>query len=274
MSISTVEFDYLRGLVQQQSAIVLDADKTYLAVSRLQDLARREGFETVGGLLSHLRGRPCNGLHHKVVEAMTTNETYFFRDVHPFDCLRQVVLPDLLARRAAERRLAVWSAACSTGQEPYSVAMLLREPGGVPAAWQTTLLATDLCTEALARAERGQYSQLEVNRGLPARMLVKYFDDLGGAWQVKPEIRRAVEFRPLNLIAPWPALPRMDVVFLRNVLIYFDVPTKRQVLAKVRAALRPDGYLFLGGAETVLNLDDAFERVPYRQANCYRLRPA
>jgi chemotaxis protein methyltransferase CheR len=252
--------------------MVLDEDKLYLAETRLTPLAQREGFRSAADLVARLRADPVNGLHRKVVEAMTVNETFFFRDLHPFEALRRVVLPDLLQRRAAERQLRIWCAACSTGQEPYSVALTLREHfAGLP-GWTHRILATDLSAAVLERAARGRYTQMEVNRGLPAPLLVKYFRRQGLDWQLCEDVRDAVEFRQLNLAESWSGLPRMDVVLLRNVLIYFDTATKKQILGRVRQLLRPDGYLFLGGVETPLNLRDDFEPLEFPRGACYRLR--
>ncbi len=274
MPLSQAGFDYLRTLVRQRTAIVLDADKTYLAEARLLPLARRAGYGSVGDLLDHLPGAPVNGLQQQVVEAMTINETSFFRDHHPFEALRQVILPQLLQRRAGEKCLNVWCAACSSGQEPFSVALLLREHFPLPPDWRVRLIASDVSDEMLERARQGRYSRMEVNRGLPARLLVKYFEQEGPGWRLREEVRRAVEFRRINLAEAWPPLPALDVVLLRNVLIYFNVPTKQAILARVRRLLRPDGFLFLGGAETTFNLDDAFERVPLDRCGCYRMTPA
>jgi chemotaxis protein methyltransferase CheR len=272
MALTQAAFDYLRVLVRERSAIVLEDQKGYLVEARLGPLARREGFASLDALVDHLRsGRRDGGLHQKVVETMTTNETSFFRDVHPFEQLRLEVLPELMRRRAAERRLDVWCAACASGQEPYSVAMLLREHFPTLAGWDVRVLATDLSLDVLERARQGRYSQAEVNRGLPARLLVKYFVKDGADWQLKDEVRRMVEFRQVNLVGPWPAAPPQDVVLLRNVLIYFDEAARRSVLGKVRRLLRPDGRLFLGSAETTINLDDAFERVQHGRSICYRL---
>jgi len=205
---------------------------------------------------------------------MATNETYFFRDVHPFECLRKLVLPDLLARRAASQRLDLWCAAAATGQEPYSLTMVLRDSFPQLAGWQTRLLATDLSREALKRARAGRYTQLEVNRGLPAPLLLKHFTKDGLDWQIKDEHKRMIDYRRLNLIEDFGLGGQFDLILLRNVLIYFDVETKRAVLARCRRLLRPDGYLFLSGAETTLNIDDAFVRVDYDKGGCYRLRTA
>ena len=270
MAITATEFNFIRTLVRERSAIVLEPGKEYLVESRLAIVARDAGYASVEHVIAELRARGCTTLQKQVIEAMTTNETFFFRDVHPFDALRQSVLPELIRRRAAERRLTIWCGAASSGQEPYSIAMLLRERCPELAGWQVRILATDISDEMLARARAGRYGQVEINRGLPAPLLVKHFRKDGLEWQLSDEIRRMVEFRPLNLIDPWPALPAADIVFLRNVLIYFDVETKRGILGRVRRLLRPDGYLFLGGAETTMGIDDAFQRQQIGKAVCYR----
>jgi chemotaxis protein methyltransferase CheR len=272
MTLSTAEFNYVRRLVLEQSAIVLEEDKGYLVESRLLPLARREGFPSLSRFVEKLQSEHFNGLHRQVVEAMTTNETSFFRDFHPFEAMRKSVLPDLIAKRAPTHELAIWCAACSAGQEPYSLAMLLREHFPSLAAWKVRITATDLSTEILARAREGRYSQLEVNRGLPAPLLVKYFQKQGCDWYLRDDLRRMVEYQVLNLAGPWPPLFPADIVMLRNVLIYFGTDTKKEILGKVRKVLKPDGYLFLGGAETTFNLDDAFERVQFERATYYRVR--
>jgi chemotaxis protein methyltransferase CheR len=266
--LSQADFDYVRALVQKRSAIVLEDEKLSLAETRLEALARREGLDSVEQLLGRLRANPAKGLRQKVVEAMTANETGFFRDPRPFAMLKQVVVPELMKRRAAERRLHVWCAAGSTGQEPYSLAMLLRENFPGLAGWDVRIVASDLSAEALKKARRGRYSQPEVNRGLSADLLAKYFQRQGAEWQVKDDLRRMVGFCRINLIGPWPALPPLDVILIRNVLIYFDVATRRQILGKARRLLRPDGYLFLGGAETTIDLDGAFEGVEVQRGGC------
>ena len=274
MALGAAEFDFIRRLVLDQSAIVLDADKTYLVESRLLPLARREGLDSIGGLVGRLRGAPFNGLHQEVVEAMTTNETSFFRDFHPFEMLRKGVLPELLARRADERRLNIWCAACSAGQEPYSVGMVLREHFPQLANWNVRILASDISREMVERAREGRYSQLEVNRGLPASLLVKYFQKQGCEWQIQPSIRGMVDFTLFNLAAAWPPLPPMDIILMRNVLIYFSVETKKNILAKIRRQLKPDGFLLLGGAETTFNLDESYQRVQFDRGACYRVQAA
>jgi len=203
---------------------------------------------------------------------MTTNETSFFRDFHPFEDLKKIVLPALIARRSAERELRIWCAASSSGQEPYSLAMLIRESFPKLVSWKVHILATDLSTDILARAREGRYSQLEVNRGLPATLLVKYFEKRGCDWYLRDDIREMVEYQIVNLAGPWPFLPAMDIVMIRNVLIYFSVETKKEILAKVRRVLMPDGYFFLGAAETTFGIDTSFERVQLERATCYQVR--
>lgn len=272
MGLDTAEFDYLCKFMQQHSAILIDPGKEYLVESRLTPLAYQEGMESAQKLLERLRREPANGLHRKVLDAMTNNETIFFRDAAPFGALRQAIIPELLGKRAAERKLSFWSAAASSGQEAYSLAMLVCEDfAGLP-GWSVSILGTDISTAILNRARQGRYSQLEVNRGLPAKSLAKYFSREGLEWQLCGSIRQRVEFREMNLAEAWPALPQFDVIFLRNVLIYFSVEKKKEILRRVRSVLREDGLLFLGTAETTLNLDDGFERVPWENTSYYRIR--
>jgi chemotaxis protein methyltransferase CheR len=273
MPIAPAAFEYVQTLVRQHAAIVLEEEKAYLVETRLAPLAQREGFASIEHLVAEMRVTARNGLHRKVVEAMATSETYFFRDLRPFDALRQVVLPQLLDLPRATERLNIWSAACASGQEPYSIAMLVHESFPALTQGRLRVIASDMSADVLNRARQARYNQMEVNRGLPARLLVKYFDKQGADWILKERIRRQVEFRELNLIGPWSGLPPLDVVFLRNVLIYFDAATKKAILGKVRQALRPGGFLFLGGAETSLNLDASFQRVDFERGCCYRLLP-
>jgi chemotaxis protein methyltransferase CheR len=268
------DFEFVCQLVRQRSAIVIEPGKEYLAEARLEPVARSQGLASLDALIDQLRGRPYADLHQKAVEAMTTNETYFFRDQAPFEVLRDQVLPGLIPRRLAARSLVLWSAACSSGQEPYSLAMMLRHFFPILNPWSITIIASDLSAEMLNRAREADYSQLEINRGLPAPMLVKYFAQHGTTWQLKPELRRMVQFMRMNLVESWPMIPPADVVFLRNVLIYFDVPTKTEILRRVRQVLRPDGALFLGTAETTINLDPAFEPVRVGKTCYFRLRAA
>jgi chemotaxis protein methyltransferase CheR len=264
------DFEYVCRLVRDRSAVVLEAGKEYLVEARLGPLAGEFGHGSVTELVGRLRAGGDGGLTTRVVEAMVTNETLFFRDGQPFETLRKTVLPGLIARRAAERRLDVWCAASSTGQEPYSLALLLREHFPELSGWRVNVLATDLSSEVLGRARAGRYTQLEVNRGLPAALLVKYFRQHGREWELAEDVRRMVEFRELNLAGPWPGLPRMDLVFLRNVMIYFDVETKKAILGRVLRVLRPDGYLLLGTAETTHGLSDSFRRVEALKGGFYQ----
>lgn len=266
------DFDFLRRLVHERSAIVLEPTQSYLLEARLGPVAHKAGIPTVGELLRRLRLERYGPLHRSVVEAMTTNETFFFRDLAPFQALQKVVIPAILSNNAAGRQLSVWCAAASSGQEPYSVAMTLREHFPQLTQWKVELHATDLSDEMLERVRSGSYSQLEVNRGLPAQMLIKYFQRSGVRWTVKPELTSLLTVRKVNLIDPWPNFPLLDVVFLRNVLIYFDVETKKKILGRMKRVLRPGGYLFLGGAETTSGLEDDFERVNFANASCYQLR--
>lgn len=245
-------FEYVRDLVRRRAGIVLDDGKEYLVESRLAALARARGVE-----LADLVERTCRGdrgLHGDVVDAMTTNETSFFRDLHPFETLRTEILPRLVEARRDTRSLRILSGAASTGQEAYSIAMMIRTSFPELAAWDVRVIGTDISREALARARAGRYTQLEVNRGLPAAML-RWFAQEGRDFVIDDRIRSMVEFRELNLVEPWPLLPACDVVLLRNVLIYFDLPTKQAILQRVRRVLAPDGLLFLGASETTLNLD-------------------
>lgn len=272
MSLTIENFDYIDSLVRQQSAIVLGREKGYLVNSRLFPLARDQGCDSVNEFVTRLRAAPDAVLRQKVVEAMTTSETSFFRDIHPFEILRKAIIPRLIERRAAERSLCIWSAACSSGQEPYSIAMLLREYFPALDGWNVKIIGSDLSTGILERARAGRFSQLEVNRGLPAALLVKYFRKEGLGWHINDSVRGLVQFHQFNLAAdPWPSSPPVDIVFLRNVLIYFDASTKKQILNKVRRLLRPEGYLFLGGAETTLHVDDAFECVSFERSSCFRV---
>lgn len=268
------DFDFVCKLVRERSAVVLDPGKEYLVETRLRPLMRQLQLDTLEALIERLRTQSFNGVHVQVVEAMVTTETSFFRDGHPFTALREQVLPELIRKRGAERGLRFWSAACASGQEPYSLAMLLRSQFPQLADWHVRILGSDLSSEMLSRARQGRFNHVEVNRGLPAELLVKYFQRSGADWQLDPDIGRMVEFRQFNLADTWPAeLPLMDVIFLRNVMIYFDVDTKKAILRKIRTLLRPDGYLLLGSAETTLNLDDSFQRVAFDKAGFYQLCP-
>lgn len=272
MSLSGSDVDFISQVVRARSAIVLDRSKEYLIESRLVALARERGDASMSDLVRALRANPTGPVRDQVVEAMTTNETSFFRDGHPFMALSNEILPDLLVQRGRERALNIWCAACSSGQEPYTIAMLIQELIGADPSWRIRLLATDIDNKMLARTREGVYTQFEINRGLPAPLLVRYFARHGMNYQVDPRLRKMIETRFLNLAEPLPPMEQMDIVFLRNVLIYFDVDTKRSILQQVKKAMRPDGYLFLGGAETTMNVDDGWERQNIGRAAVYRPR--
>ena len=274
MAIATTDMSYVRELILERSAIVIDAEKEYLVQSRLEPVAKEAGLGSLEELVAKLQGTPYGHLHKRVVEAMTTNETSFFRDTAPFEALKVNVLPDLIAKRASQKNLNIWCGASSSGQEPYTIAMVIREHFPELLNWKLQFFATDISTEMLAKCREGKYSQLEVNRGLPAQLLVKYFTKKGLGWQISEDLRNLITFQEMNLSGTWPTFPKFDIIFIRNVLIYFDVETKKQILGKARLLLNPDGYFFLGGAETTLNLDDAFQRVAVSGTSCYRLREA
>jgi chemotaxis protein methyltransferase CheR len=265
------DFDYICKLLHNQSGIALEQGKQYLVESRLAPIVRQLNLKSITDLVNQLRFEAPGGLQTKIVEAMVTTETSFFRDHHPFEALRTAILPDLIRRRRDSRRLNIWCAASSTGQEPYSLALLLREHFPELAAWTVSFLASDLSRETLARARQGRFSQIEVNRGLPAALLLKHFEQHGVTWQLNDTIRNMVEFREINLTRPWPPMPPMDLILMRNVMIYFNVETKKEILGRLARVLKPDGYLLLGGAETTFNLDASYRRVEHLKTGFYQL---
>ncbi len=270
-TLSASDFEFVRLLLYTQAAIVLEAGKEYLVEARLTPLAARERFKSLVEFIGALRSERVHGpLQSKAVDALTTNETYFFRDVHPFDALRETILPELIAAATMTRRITIWCAACSTGQEPYSIAMLIRENFPQLASWQVEIIATDISPRVLSQADEGRYNEVEIHRGLPQPYLEKYFTGVGGAWVVKPEIRQMVKFQPLNLIQPWPIMPSCDLIFMRNVMIYFDIETKRTILTKLQRCLNKSGSLVLGSSETTLNLDPYWAPVTHGPTVVYR----
>ncbi len=265
MTLTTDTFTWVSGLVRQRSAIVLEAGKEYLVESRLLPLARAAGSIDVDAYVRGVRQAGSPMALEQVVEALTTNETSWFRDAQPFTTLTRHIVPQLEAERPGGV-VKVWSAACSSGQEAYSVAMALEH---LVVARRLEILGTDLNQQMVERARAGRYNQLEINRGLPAPMLVKHFTRHGSDWEVSPTLRAVATFARHNLLDAPPGGP-FDVVFLRNVLIYFDLPTKRDVLRRVRQAIRPGGYLLLGAAETTIGIDDGWERVSHDRGSVYR----
>ena len=272
MSLSTADFTYVATMVRREAAIVLAPGKEYLVEARLIPVARQVGAASVAEFLAAMQRRPNADHQRRIIDALTTNETSWFRDREPFSALTDAVLPELVRSRAATRKLRLWSAASSSGQEAYSLAITLQE--ALPPGWSYEIVGSDISTEMVKRAEAGEYSQVEINRGLAATQLVQYFERAGAHWRVLPSLRRNVSFRLMNLTTPLPPMAPFDIIFLRNVLIYFDVATKRTVLRNVARLLRPDGLLFLGAAETTIGIDDNYERVPAGRTSAYRLRAA
>ncbi len=270
MELSNVDFEYVSQLVKTEAAIVLGKGKEYLVQSRLEPVAKTLGMSDIAALVKCLRSNNDAALRRAVVESLTTHETSFFRDITPFDILRTNVIPELIRTQGTTKQLTIWCGASSSGQEPYSLCILLRENFPELLGWKLRILATDVSRQILDRARKGLFSQLEVNRGLPIRFLVKYFDKVGQEWQVKPDLVRMLEFSELNLLHEYTRIPPVDLVMLRNVLIYFDVAVKRQILSKIRSVLKPSGYLFLGGAETTIGVDDNFDRAPFEKTSCYK----
>jgi chemotaxis protein methyltransferase CheR len=269
MTLATTNFDWVRQLVHRESAIVLQPGKEYLVEARLLPIARQMGLGDVGKLVDTVRTRPDPDATRRIVEALTTNETSWFRDGDPFTALTSTVLPALVSARGPVEPLKIWSAACSSGQEPYTIAMLLED--ALPnAATRVSITATDLSREMVERTRAGRFSQLEVNRGLPAPMLVRHFTRAGNEWEVAPALKRMVTATECNLATAFPRMGPFDVVYLRNVLIYFDLSTKQAILRRVREVMRPDGWLFLGAAETTLGVDDSWERVVIGRSSAYR----
>jgi chemotaxis protein methyltransferase CheR len=251
------EFEFLRAFLRRRSGLSLSPEKRYLVESRLGPVCQRHGVPVLSDLVARLKVARDPALERAVVEAMATNETFFFRDRVPFDLFRDALLPRCLKAQGATRKLRIWCAAASTGQEPYSIAMLVREAGPRLAGWQVEIVATDISESVLEKARSGLYSQFEVQRGLPIGFLLKHFTQVGESWQIAPAIRAMVDFRPLNLLQDFSRLGGFDVIFCRNVLIYFDQPTKADVLRRLAGALNPGGAVLLGAAETVIGLSDA-----------------
>lgn len=249
--------EHLAALLKQRSGLILGSDKTYLIESRLAPVARREGYANVAALLTALRTKRDEKLIYTVTDAMTTNETFFFRDKTPFDQFKSDVLPALAKARSGD--IKIWCAACSTGQEPYSLAMMMEESRAQFPRVNLDILATDISERCLEKAQAGLYTQFEVQRGLPIQMMVKHFEKIDEMWRISPKIRQAVRYKKLNLLDDLRSVGRQDVIYCRNVLIYFDIETKKRVLEQMATLLADDGYLFLGAAETVLGITDVFK---------------
>jgi chemotaxis protein methyltransferase CheR len=262
--VTPVDYEFLRKLLKERSGLDLSPDKQYLVESRLIPLARKVGLPGITELVQKMKFG-ADALTAEVVEAMTTNETFFFRDKVPFDHLRDTMLPALLQARASRRALRIWCAAASTGQEPYSIAMCLKELGSALAGWRVEIIGTDLSQAVLEKSRAGIFSQFEVQRGLPIQMLVKHFTQIGELWQLNPDIRSMVQFRQLNLLHDFSQLGSFDVIFCRNVLIYFDQDTKARIFERLAKVVEADGFMVLGAAESVVGISDAFKPYPDRR---------
>lgn len=262
------QFSALSSLLKNETAVVLETGKEYLVESRLTCLAHEEGFANLSEMIDVVLRRSNPPLNQKVLLALTTNETSFFRDLSAFEFFKTTAMVDLITSRAQTKSLTIWSAACSTGQEPYSIALSLKEHFPQLEEWNVRVLASDLNPKIVHKAQQGTYTSLEVNRGLPIQLLVKYFTQSGDTYHISPEIKKRVSFFEQNLIAPWPSTP-VDILFMRNVLIYFDTETKRQIFEKIKTVLAPDGYLFLGVAETPYRIVEGFTKVT-GSTNVYR----
>jgi chemotaxis protein methyltransferase CheR len=261
MTLRPDEFEFIAKLLKERSGLVITPDKGYLLESRLMPVARARGLNGLSDIVAKVKAHD-EALARDVTEAMTTNESFFFRDDKPFIQFRQVILPQFLQMRAAKKSIRIWSAACSSGQEAYSLAMILREEQARLPGWHIEIVGTDISIEMLEKAKAGLYSQFEVQRGLPIQLLVKYFTKKDESWQIDPAIRAMVQFREWNLLRDLKPLGQFDIVFCRNVLIYFDQPTKAQVLEAIAKQMPPDGVLYLGGAETVLGISERFKPMP------------
>lgn len=272
--LSRTDFVFVRRFVRERAAIVLADGKEYLVETRLKRLAGSREFDSIGALVAALRPGVDAALGDAVVNALTTNETSFFRDQRPFEVLRDRIIPEFIGRNGASRTLRMWCGAASTGQEPYSVLMLLRQCFPQLDDWDIDFVATDINGDVLHRARAGIYTQFEVNRGLPASLLTEHFDRDADTWRIKDHLRRRVRFEELNLVGPWRPFPKLDIVFLRNVLIYFDADVKRQILGKIREVLSPDGVLILGGAESTIDIDGRWVAERDGGATFYRPRPS
>ncbi len=269
------DFDFISTLLKERSGLVLTKDKAYLLESRLMPVARKCGLKGLDDLVDAIRKTKPEAMIRDVTEAMTTNESFFFRDTKPFDLFRDHILPHLLTTRATKKSFRIWCAAASTGQEPYSLAIILKENAAKLAGWRVEIVGTDLSRDVLDRAKAGMYSQFEVQRGLPIQFLVKYFDKKEDQWQIKPDLRAMIQYKEYNLLNDLKPLGSFDVVFCRNVLIYFDQATKGKILESASKLMPEDGLLFLGGAETVLGISDKFKPVPgQRGVYCLTNSPA
>lgn len=268
---SNTNFKFLQQFIKEQTAIVIDLEKEYLIEARLGPIAKELGLPSIDVLLDEVRTKPNDKLRTRIIDAITTNETFFFRDVYPFEFLKNKAVLDVIEKKKPEKKLNIWCAAASSGQEPYTIAMILKDYAAKLDGWVINFIASDLSETMLEKAKLGIYNQLEVNRGLPMPYLIKYFEKVGSSWQIKQEIRDMIKFQKINLKNTW-QLARMDIIFMRNVLIYFDLDTKKDIFKRLEFILNPEGYLFLGGSETLLGISNNFERLGVEKVPCYQLK--
>ncbi len=268
--ITPEQFRFFADLVKQHSGIALGKGKEYLIESRLNELAKASGLRDLDALYRKAKTSMTPRLKEEIIEAMTTNETYFFRDQHPFDALKKEIIPELMERNKAKKQLRFWSAACSTGQEPYSIALIISEHFPALLSWRTEILATDISKKAVEKGKAGRFTQVEVNRGLPITLLIKYFKQQGAFWIIDEKLKRMVRFKTMNLLAPFVGVGTFDCILCRYVLIYFDQATKKSILEKLVKQLNPGGYLFLGATETPVGLPPTMKRVSFGRATCWR----
>ncbi len=274
LSISTEDFQVVQNFLLENSGNSLAAGQEYLVEGRLQPLVSSEKVDDLHELIVELKRSPKGDLAKKVIEAMTTNETSFFRDKHPFETLKTAIIPELFKSPQPDKQIQIWSAASSSGQEPYSLAMLLEDSFSWADDWQIKIVATDISEEMLEKCRSGLYSQFEITRGLPPQYLPRFFQRAESKWQIKPEVRERIDFRYLNLCENWVGLQQMDIIFMRNVLIYFEDETKTAILQKILQVLKPGGYLFLGSGETPIGLENRFQSTDFSTSACFKLVPA
>ncbi len=268
--INPEQFRFFSTMVKESSGIALTKGKEYLLESRLNELARVLGLRDLNELYRKAKFNPSPKLKDQIIEAMTTNETYFFRDQHPFEALKKEIIPELIEKRKSKKTLRFWSAACSTGQEPYSIAIILEENFPQLKTWRREIIATDISQQAIDKGKEGRFTQVEVNRGLPIQLLIKYFRQQGAFWIVDAKLKRLVRFKKVNLMGPLIGINNIDVVMCRYVLIYFDQKTKQAILEKIVKVLNPGGYLFLGATETPVGLPSCMKRKTFGRSTCWQ----
>ncbi len=264
------QFKFFSQLVKESSGIALSKGKEYLLESRLNELCKILGVRDIDSLYQQAKFKMTPKLKEQIIDAMTTNETYFFRDQHPFDTLKNHIIKELMEKNQAKKDLRFWSAAASTGQEAYSISMIIQEHFPQLSTWRAEILGTDISPQAIDKAKAGRYTQVEVNRGLPITLLIKYFKQQGAFWMVQDKLKKLVRFRQFNLLSPFVGLGQFDCIFCRYVLIYFDPETKKKIVDKLVKVLKPGGYLFLGATETPIGIDPSMKRTTFGKTVCWK----